>query len=256
MKNTILIMLITLVLFNLALLCEGAIPKDNLVLYLSMDEGAVAQVKDGSGNGNDGVVIGNPEWVEGKFGTAIELDGVDDVIEVEDSDSLNPKEITITLWVKLGVVPAPAYNGIISKWAPSWSGYLIQAYVDHPIAPLIANGSTFAAIRGLKGIKQDIWYHVGVVWDGKTLSMYIDGAEPDYDVGASDHEMPGEMVVPEINLLIGKRHDGAFFKGSIDEVMIFNEALSLEDIKSIMKQGLSVENTGKLIATWGSLKEG
>ena len=255
MKNTILIMLVTLVLCNLSLFCEGAIPKDNLVLYLSMDEGEGDQVEDGSGNGNDGVVIGNPAWVEGKFGIAMELDGVDDVVEVENSDSLNPKEITITLWVKLGVVPAPAYNGIISKWEPSWSGYLIQAFVDHPIEPLIANGSTFAAIRGLEGAEQDVWYHVAVVWDGKTLSMYIDGEKPDYDVGASDHEMPGEMKVPEVNLLIGKRHDGDFFMGTVDEVMIFNKALSLEEIKSIMEQGLEVENVGKLSITWGSLKE-
>lgn len=256
MKNTILIMLATLILFNLSLFCEGAIPKDSLVLYLSMDEVNGDQVKDGSGNGNDGVIVSNPELVEGKSGTAIELDGVDDVIEVENSDSLNSTEITITLWLKLGVVPAPAYNGIISKWAPSWSGYLIQAYVDHPIEPLIANGSTFAAIRGLKGVEQDVWYHIGVVWDGKTLSMYIDGDVPEYDVNASDHEMPGDMVVPEINLLIGKRHDGAFFKGTIDEVMIFSESLSQNDIQSIMNQGLGVKNTGKLSVTWGSLKEG
>ena len=85
--------------------------------------------------------------------------------------------------------------------------------------------------------------------------MYIDGEEPDYDVDASDREIPGEMKVPEVNLLIGKRHDGDFFKGAVDEVMIFNKALSLEEIKSIMRQGLEVENTGRLSITWGSLKE-
>ena len=86
--------------------------------------------------------------------------------------------------------------------------------------------------------------------------MYIDDEEPNYDVDASDREIPGEMKVPEVNLLIGKRHDNAFFNGAVDEVMIFNKALSLEEIKSIMEKGLDVENTGKLSVTWGSLKEG
>lgn len=60
--------------------------------------------------------------------------------------------------------------------------------------------------------------------------------------------------MPEANLLIGKRHDQAFFKGTVDEVMILSKALSLEDIKSIMEQGLDVENVDRLSVTWGSLK--
>ena len=258
MKKLIHTMLTTLILLQLFWIAsEGAIPRDNLVLYISMDEGKGDTAKDGSGNGNDGVLLGNPKWVAGKFGSAIEFDGVDDCIEIANSDSLNPKEITITLWVELGVVPAPGYNGIISKWAPNWSGYLIQAYVDHPIEPLVADGTAnFAAIRGLKGVEQDVWYHVGMVWDGKALSLYIDGQKPDYDEAASDHEMAGEMNVPEISLLIGKRHDQQFFQGTIDEVMIFNKALSLEDIRFIMEQCLGVaSHIGRLSTTWGTLRK-
>jgi hypothetical protein len=235
----------------------AAIPKDNLVLYLPMDEGKGSEARDESGNGNDGVLLGDPKWVEGKSGSAIEFDGTDDCIEVANSDSLNPKEITIALWVKLGEVPAPGYNGIVSKWAPNWSGYLLQAHASHPIEPLVGDGTAqFAAIRGLKGAEQDVWYHAAMTWDGKTLSLYINGKEPDYDKAASDHGMAGEMKVPISSLLIGKRHDQHFFKGVIDEVMIFNKALSLDDIQFIMEHGLAVKNySGKVSTTWAALKK-
>jgi hypothetical protein len=256
MKKLIWIILTIVILFQLfCTVCEAAIPKENLILYISMDEGEGDRVSDGSGSGNDGVLNGDPKWVEGKFGSAIEFDGVDDCIEVENSDSLNPKEITIALWVKLGEVPAPGYNGIISKWAPSWSGYLLQAHASHPIEPLVGDGSAqFAAIRGLKGVDQDVWYHAAMTWDGETLSLYVDGKEPDYDEAASDHGMAGEMQVPAVSLLIGKRNDGDLFKGVIDEVMIFNKALGLEDIQSIMGHGLAVDQSDKLGITWGALK--
>ena len=97
MKKLIWVILAIAIVFQLfCIVCGAAIPKENLVLYISMDEGEGDRVSDESGSGNDGVLNGDPGWVEGKFGSAIEFDGVDDCVEVEDSDSLNPKEITMT----------------------------------------------------------------------------------------------------------------------------------------------------------------
>ena len=115
----------------LAMVSSSHAFQEDIVGAWPMDEGVGNTVGDFVGNHSDSDIIGDAEWVEGKFGSAIEFDGMDDCVEVEDSDSLNPKEITIALWVKLGEVPAPGHNGIISKWAPSWSGYLLQAHASH-----------------------------------------------------------------------------------------------------------------------------
>jgi len=65
---------------------------NSLVLYLPFDEGTGDIAKDGSGNGNDGVLNGKPKWVEGKYGSALEFDGKTNYVEVPFSDTLNITE--------------------------------------------------------------------------------------------------------------------------------------------------------------------
>ena len=64
------------------------------------DEGAGDVATDSSGNGNDGVLINEPEWVDGKFGKALRFDGVDDYVDIPDSPSLSPTEqMSIVAWI-------------------------------------------------------------------------------------------------------------------------------------------------------------
>jgi len=229
--------------------------RSDLILYFSFDDVKGGKAVDLSGKGNDGVILGNSKTVAGKFGSALEFNGTDSCIEVKDNVNLNPKEITITVWVKLAELKR--YGGIVAKWAGTWQGYLLQTSVNHAIVPLIGDGSaTYAYCGGIKDIKQDVWYHVAMTWNG-TLNFYVDGKEANYDKATSVFKTAGEMKVPADSLFVGKRADNnSFFKGVMDEVMIFNKALSLQEVQATMTPSApsAVSRAGKLSVTWAALK--
>ena len=78
------------------------------------DESSGKVAKDSSENGYDGELMGNPKWVDGKFGKALDLNGSTDYVEVESQPGLDiTGDITVTAWIK----KRPAGRGtIISKW--------------------------------------------------------------------------------------------------------------------------------------------
>ena len=105
------------------------------------------------------------------------------------------------------------------------------------------------------------WHHVAhSVIPGKTVYSYVDGVQngPDFD------EMSAKKtIVPfegrELDLGVSFRFNTEYFPGQMDEVVIFNYALSKDEVNEIMKaplteQVFAVELTGKVTATWGAIK--
>ena len=88
------------------------------------------QAIDSTPNGNDGKFVSEPQLTEGKFGKGLELDGVDDYVEVADSESLDTvlnEGMTIVAWV-LGEYRPGDWHGIVTK-AADWEVdmcYLLQ----------------------------------------------------------------------------------------------------------------------------------
>jgi len=71
-----------------------------LVAWWKLDDGSGTTAFDSSGNGNDGVLEGDPQWVDGQLGGALEGDGSGDYIRVPHSDSLDISDaVTVALWV-------------------------------------------------------------------------------------------------------------------------------------------------------------
>lgn len=86
--------LLVLVLAGLSAIVQAQ-SDEGLVAEWHFDEGSGTIAKDESGSGNDGAIYG-AKWVEGKFGKALEFDGVDDYVKVPDDDSLDVT--TLSLW--------------------------------------------------------------------------------------------------------------------------------------------------------------
>ena len=100
----------------------------------------------------------------------------------------------------------------------------------------------------------DTWTHYAAVYDSSLadnqLKVYVNGVES----GASTH--PGTVDQTENPVEFGKWGGGSFFVGTIDEVAIFNVALSEADIQTVMDVGFTaVQAKGKLATTWGNLKQ-
>jgi len=222
------------------------------------NEGSGDVAKDSSGKGNDGDIVGGAKWVDGQFGKALSLDGSDDYVEIAHDDSLMVGDKhTITIWFKLDEVPTEGM-AVVTKddWAPGFwlDGSIIRYHTQDPPTEMHYTDGNWTP--------DTEWRSFAVTWDGEEFEMYLDGARIDHSAIADT----GRNPLTEKPLCIGiylatGQHDqwGAFFTGIIDEVAIFNEALSEDDIKSIMDLGLSVVTTsvspsGKLATAWASIK--
>jgi len=225
------------------------------VWLLDEDEGKIAA--DSSAEGNNGELIGNPAWVDGKFGSALEF-GSNKYVNCGDDKSLSlTKTITIQAWVAFEGSPSSAI--IISKYGLSGSGL---SYM------LVINGDGGAPAKAslyLGGwrhfgtqINDGDWHHLAATVSSEGIDLYVDG-ELDVHYGGV-----GSISTSNSTVTIGAPNSnnwGSAFNGIIDDVAIFDVALEKEDILTLMNDGLreslypsAVDASGKLSTTWANIK--
>ena len=204
---------------------------------------------DSSGNGNDGTLVGDPQWVDGKVGGALAFDG-DDVVEAPDSDNLrlgmsqtvmawiNPTE-DVGDWVRLvGKGASDPRN--YGMWRQSDGDILFQIYPGCNCWE-DGNAATNAPIN--------TWTHVAGTYDGAQMKLFINGVE----LVAAD--CAAEPATSEDPLTIGFAGFHTYFIGLIDEVVVLNSVLTEDDIADIMNGIVAVSPLGKLATTWGDIKK-
>ena len=198
---------------------------------------------DDSGNGHDGAVDG-AAWEDG----ALRFDGMDDYVLVPDNDILDigTVDLTIAMYVKTPVPPKdPASTngtGLIGKrneQLASSAGYSIkfnEVSQGHAVLALVGDG-TGEKIRtdGLAAVYDGTWHHVAIVFDRDSYcQIYIDGV-PDGE--AMDISSRQGSIANGLDLLIGAQHVSGgivqYFNGVIDEVRIYQQALSEREIADL-----------------------
>jgi hypothetical protein len=202
-------------------------PANPLIAYWNFDEIVDNKVKDQSGNGHDGNVIG-ATLEEGKLGKALFFTAASKtLVDVPNSDQFNQpnKHFTVMAWVKPQNPTASA--GIICF--PS--GYVIQIgnnklnYADS----ILWNFGQFGAYGQLE---PDKWQHLAAVRNGDKVSLYIDGKE------VVSKDVPGDAKPSTRNIIIGSYSEQTgYFDGWIDEVAIFGKSLTPEAIKAKAQNG-------------------
>jgi hypothetical protein len=242
--NTVVFLILAMVAIHAA--------ADELVLHLPFDEESGNIAKDVSPFGNDAVFQGNPQWIDGKFGKALELDGAT-WGEVADDPSLDLTDaMTIAVWA-LVQPGGEAIQSAVEK-GDGWKEG------EYNLAALYNDGSILQA-RDLpdpcndenvgSSIQDGEWHYLAGTWDGSTLKLYIDGQ--------LDAEMPcaGTLLTNDDPLFIGARGGTQrYLTGALDELKVYNYALSVEDIQLQMNNPnpTPVDSAGKLSITWGRLK--
>lgn len=187
------------------------------VAAYSFDEGAGTTLSDSIDN-HDGAISG-ATWTTGKHGSALNFDGVDDLVSIADAADLDlTSTFTLEAWVNPTSLANP--SPIVSKGETSGgnSGYLLSAKYGANAAGYVANSGTAAEIGGA-ALSTNTWSHLTFTSDGTNLRLYIDG------VSVS----PKSAIVAKASsakLEIGHSFLGGYFGGRIDEVRIYNEALS------------------------------
>jgi hypothetical protein len=222
------------------------------------DEGAGDVVKDASAKGLNGKLLGGPKWVAGKFGKALEFDGKAAYVEIPKHK--NPTNaITVSAWVKSPTATWSQHGFIVSKR---------DVYIIHPnqggklVAFPICNGGCWnkpqnwdTGAKGPTDITQ--WHMYTGTFDSSTgeWNLYIDGKV------VSNLKLDKKPLA-EVDkaIWIGRDQccDPRYGAALIDEVAIFNVALSEADLQTMMNGlsaiGVAVEPAGKITATWAGIK--
>ena len=224
------------------------------------DEGSGDVAKDYTENGNDGKLTNGPAWVEGKIGKALLFDGVDDYLNVTSQNGF-PKGSdarTVSLWIKWSEVKWPFPGIEVMGYGTNFDSQRLGIWIDSSKA-LGIETCNYGRVFPWDGDTE--WHNLAVAFPaGETetdkFKLYFDGVlKSGKDVGTVQ-----TLNTSNNPLAIGVLPDPKvyYFNGAIDEVAIFNEELSEENINSIVKNGLtnlsSVSPSGKLAMSWGKIK--
>ncbi|RKU19532.1 hypothetical protein C6501_01345 [Candidatus Poribacteria bacterium] len=244
LKFTFMVLLCSLIITSLSIANPA---EDGLVAYWSFDEGAGKTATDATGNGHDGKFAGAPKWIEGKFGTALEFDGVDDHVKVEDDDALDlTDEVTLMAWFN----PSAALTGR-RMMVKNNSIFVIFDFGNANSVDFLVKPDNLFAQSKTTNWKIGQWYHFAGTFDGKTLRVYINGQLE----GEAANNKP--IAPSNLELWIGGDDNGRatdWFPGKIDEVRLYDKTLSEAEIQRVMDTPADVQARGKLTTTWAKIK--
>ncbi|MEI8375788.1 MAG: LamG domain-containing protein [Planctomycetota bacterium] len=227
---------------------EGRLPS-GVVLLFTFDKatfyrrGGKLYVKDLSGKGNHGIVNG-ANLVEGRVGSALSFGGKDQCVECKNSESLNPtKAITICAWVKAHSWGSADIHNLVTKESNeqgSVRGYYLRLCgVTVSLLELTISNGNWHGTRCPPCLELGRWYHLAGTYDGDKLKVFVDGNL------RSSSEMSGAMPPSSSNLKVGAGPPSWSFDGVMDEVAVFDRALTDKEIQSVWRLGLQGKSLAK-----------
>jgi hypothetical protein len=202
-------------------------PPPGLVAAYSFNAGTGTVLADVSGHGNNGTING-ATWTTGHDGQALSFNGSSNVVVVNDSASLDlTSGATFEAWVR----PTAAMSGWKAILQKQTDAYFLNANTD---SNHVAVGGTFGGVcctvlQSPSALVVNQWTFVVGTYDGATLRLYVNGTQ------VSSQAKTGALQVTATPLRIGgDTYSGEFFRGLIDNLRIYNRALSATEIQQDM----------------------
>src|SRR3989338_4678354 len=233
---------------------------DGLVGYWSFDGSSMAAdtAYDSSGNGNTGTLTNGPARAIGRIGQALSFDGSNDYVIRDASSPVTAYPVTMCAWFKLNTLPGNnAYRVIVMVGDDASSGGVPKNLLTLHIAesgtvPFGDNNKIIAMDRGASDVATGLaqsssaavanrWYYACGVFESSTRrSLYVDGTLHSTDTtsaggltGSADRMIAGNWIQTT--------GDNDPFDGLIDDVRIYNRALSADEIKRLYKMGATTK---------------
>lgn len=192
--------------------------KEGRVLDMRFDEGSGDTANDLSGNRNVGTLKNGPVWTQGRFGNALDFDGVDDYVALPTQTVLDGSTTaTVEAWVNPNAGFTSNYRAIYYESTSGGSNnFLLQTNVIGGEVRFFISPTLCQTLQALQSNK---WSHIVGSYDGSEMRIYIDGnlMQSCAKTGAiSDANIPKN---------IGRYEGGSqYFSGAIDGVRIYNRA--------------------------------
>ncbi|MCI0590883.1 MAG: PKD domain-containing protein, partial [Gammaproteobacteria bacterium] len=221
-----------------------------LVAAYTFEEKNGTTVVDASGKGNNGTISGATRINQGRFGKALSFDGNGNVVTVNDAASL---DLTTGMTIEAWVYPInPSANW--TPWHPvvmkagstntNGSTYGAAAYVlyastdtDQAATGVFTNGSWLEYLKEGPTLATNTWTHIAGTYNGTTQRLYINGEE------VANSPLTDPIQVSDGVLYIGGTPFwGEFFRGYIDEIRVYNRALTAAEIRSDMGTAIAASS--------------
>jgi len=238
--------LLQMTIVVMVLIMVGNVSAD-LVAHWPLDDGSGTLAIDVTGNGSDGTLDGDPQWVAGKVGGGLELDG-DDIVDCGNQDILNfgTNDWTITAWIKT----TQTDRGTIFANGSDNSGGVRFTLATHEgdntdkITLTTDDNSTKTQALGDTVVTDGEWYHVAGMREGTTISVHVNGV------------LDGTNTVPETIDFSGSSQSNAYlgaidgnsdpavvafekyYVGVLDDIRLYSSALSEAELQATMEGGV------------------
>ena len=228
-----------------------------LVAAYAFDEGTGTTVTDASGNGNTGT-ISNATWAaSGKYGKALQFNGTNALVTVPNAASLQLSAgMTLEAWVNPSSITSK-WRDVIYKGNDNYHLSATSTNASSPDGGLIAGG-TYADAFGASALPTNTWSFLTETYDGSTVRLYVNGTQ----VASTAHT--GAIATSTNPLQIGGDSIyGQYFAGLIDNVRVYNTALSAAQIQADQTNPVTrpsppgtlpanAVTTGEVDLTWGA----
>jgi hypothetical protein len=198
----------------------------DLLVHWRLDEGSGTIATDTSGNGYDGTFTGDPQWVAGHDSAgALHFDGVDDYVSHSLAGDQTYGAFTVAVWAKADDVAQADLAGVFSSHFPggaTGAGFQIDLSAASMVYQIRPNSD-----GGVFGDATTDWVHLAVVSEGTSAQLYYQGAPVTTATLASDLF---NVFAVGVN-----RNSSRWFAGTIDELRIYDHALTDAEILGTME---------------------
>ncbi|NIP24127.1 MAG: DUF1080 domain-containing protein [Phycisphaerae bacterium] len=204
-----------------------------LIGHWTFDEGKGMIARDSSGRNNHGTIMGSAKWTKGRIGGALDFDGTDDFVSIPNEGDFDiTGSITVTAWIRVNSFTR-SWQAIVTKGDRAWRLHRANDTNSLGWACSDLSRQEVGDLYGKMAVNDDRWHHVAGVYDGTKTCLFVDGT-----LDASE-KTTRTISVNDYPVLIGEnaQHRGRFFRGLIDDVRIYDRALSVDELRALVKAG-------------------
>ena len=187
-----------------------------------------------------GTLKNGPLWVQGRYGYALKFDGVDDYVDFGDILNLAGRSLTISAWIRVDKLPPPGYTyPFVARRqdsSPYNADYLVEVTSGGGICFTYAKAGTYnwySACTGSGVVAAGQWYHVVATFDSSTTTarIYVNAVQR-----ASQNT--GQQLTSNSRAVFRLAYtwytgNNKYYNGTIDEVAVFDRALSGSEISAL-----------------------
>jgi hypothetical protein len=235
-KRILFVMLVTVCAVIVSIVYAQIFPT-GMISYWKLDEGIDYVVKDLVGD-NHGMIYG-ATWTAGKVDGALSFDGYNDYVRIPNSNCYNFTEaVTAEVWVRPNGNPGH-YQMLLEKgtWAgnASWFffGHRYTGYLNYIFGIGIPGGINYASAPMIGNLEDKAWSHLVGTYDRQNIKIYVNG------VLNNQVAWTEPIRLNPYDLYISYDPQGWYFKGDVDEVAIYDRALTACEIFQHYSNGLA-----------------